>query len=550
MAEAAGPSHLAAPSEATGAARGRAGTWRWMGCAGGVVLAAASWGSGALPRPNRHVLWPGVASWSPSGGSPLLASVSVVAMALLVLAWWKLRDADVSVRWWWATVALWFAPLVLAMPLYSRDVYSYAAQGLLWDQGLSPYDHVVRDLDSPWRASTAPTWLDTATPYGPVWLLLARVVASVSGELWVALLLLRLLAVAGVAVLAWAVPDVAGRLGWSPVRATWLGVAVPLVGAHFVGGAHNDALMVGGVLVGLALALRRRFVVACVVVALAAMVKVTAVVALPFVALLWARRLGREPATATERTAYVRWTPVLRAGVLTAVCAGAPMVLGGLVTGLGFSWLNPTATPGRNEQWTSLPTAVGIAVGAVGHVLGHDEWREPAITTARAVALVVLALLLVLVWLAAAKPADVRGLGDEVADEVAAEVAAEEARLRPVRGLAWALLAVVVLAPVFLGWYYLWVLPLFAVSLGHLWQPRLERPLAVVATVICFATLPEGYSLGLTTTAVGVPVALVALVLVVRRGWRTARRTDWRHLLDLDRPLVRRSHAADVSRPH
>ena len=290
-------------------------------------------------------------------------------------------------RWWWVTIALWFAPLVAAMPLYSRDLYSYAAQGLLWDQGLSPYDHVVRELDSPWRGSTAPTWLDSSTPYGPVWLLLARAVAAVSGELWVALLLLRLLAVVGVVVLAWAVPDVARRLGWSPVRAIWLGVAVPLVGAHFVGGAHNDALMVGAVLGGLALALRGRFAVACVVIALGAMVKVTAVIALPFVAILWARHVASARASGTDGTAYARWGDVVRAGALTAVCAGVPMVLGGVVTGLGFSWLNPTGTPGKNEQWTSLPTAIGIAVGAVGHLLGHDEWRETGIATARAVAL-------------------------------------------------------------------------------------------------------------------------------------------------------------------
>ena len=50
------------------------------------------------------------------------------------------------------------------------------------------------------------------------------------------------------------------------------------------------------------------------------------------------------------------------------------------------------------------------------------------------------------------------------------------------RGIAWAMLAVVVLAPVFLGWYSLWALPLFAVSLGALWQERLERPLGHEAT--------------------------------------------------------------------
>jgi alpha-1,6-mannosyltransferase len=504
----------------------RAGVWRWAGGVAGVALAAASWGAGALPRPNTGVLWPGVAWWTVKGGSPLLATVSVLSMAVLVIAWWRLRRARVTVAWWWVTVALWFAPFLVAMPLYSRDLYSYAAQGLLWDQGLSPYDHVVRELDSPWRGSTAPTWLDSPTPYGPLWLLLARAVASLSGELWVALLLLRLLAVAGVVVVARAVPDIAGRLGWDPVRATWLGVATPLVGAHFVGGAHNDALMVAAVLGGLAVALRGRFAAACVVVALGAMVKVTAVVALPFIAILWARHAASARAATTDATAYadsvqsVGWAGLVRAGLLTLLSAGVPMALGGVVTGLGFAWLNPTATPGRNEQWTSLPTAVGIAVGAIGHVLGHDEWRETGIDVSRVVALVVLAGLLVLVWLATVKP----GEGD--------------GRRRAVRGLAWAMLAVVVLAPVFLPWYFLWMLPVFAVSLGDVWASRLEGPLAVAATVVCFATLPEGYSLGLTTTAVGVPLALAVAVLLVRRGRRTARRLDRRHLLDLDRPLL------------
>ena len=506
------------------------GAWRWVGCAAGVLLAAASWGAGALPILNTGVLWPGVAWRTPKGGSPLLATLALLGMALLVVSWWRLRQAPVSVRWWWATVALWFAPLVAAMPLYSRDLYSYAAQGLLWEQGLNPYDHAVRELDSPWRSSTAPTWLDSPTPYGPVWLLLARAVASVSGELWVALLLLRLLAVVGVVVIAWAVPDLARRLGRDPVRATWLGVATPLVGAHFVGGAHNDALMVAAVLGGLALALRGRFAVACLVVALGAMVKVTAVVALPFVAVLWARHVASERTSVTRRTAYASgsdgaggWPGVVRAGVLTLVIAGVPMALGGLLTGLGFSWLNPSGTPGRNEQWTSLPTAIGIAVGTVGHLLGHDDWRETGIDVSRAVALVVMAMLLVLVWLASAKPGD----GD--------------ARRRAVRGLGWAMLVVVVLAPVFLPWYFLWMLPVFAVSLGDEWAPRLERPLAVGATVVCFATLPDGYSLGLTTTAVGVPFALVVAVLLVRLGVRTARRLDARHLLDADRPLFTRA---------
>jgi alpha-1,6-mannosyltransferase len=473
--------------------------WRWIGVAAAVVLAASSWGSGSRPTLNRHILWPGLEWWSAKGGSPVAALVSLVAMAVLLLAWWRLRAAAVTVRWWWTTAAAWFLSLVASVPLYSRDLYSYAAQGALWQQGLSPYEHTVSELDSPWRHSTAPTWLHSTAPYGPVFLLVARGVATVSGgHLWVALLLLRLVAVVGVVVIAWAVADLARRLGTvSAERATWLAVATPLVGAHFVSGGHNDALMVGGMLAALVLALRRRLVWAAVLVGLAAMVKLTAIVALPFVVLLAHLPVGEVFQWRSRVSEY------LKPAVVAVGAAGVTIGAVTLATGLGWSWLNPTATSGKNEQWTSLPTGLGIAVGAVGHVLGHDDWRDLGITVMRAVGLVVLALLLVVIWLRALRHADDRPL--------------------VVRSLGWALLAVMVLAPAFLGWYFLWVLPVLAVAVVPGSARRTRTWLAVAATVLCFTQLPDGYSLGLTTTGVGVPIDIVATVLLIRAGWRWSR---------------------------
>lgn len=478
--------------------------WRLVGLGAAAGLAVASYGSGSRPKLHTAILWPGLEWQAPTGGSPLLAAVSILAMGLLVLAWWRLRHAWVSVTWWQVTAALWFAPLIASAPLYSRDLYSYAAQGALWHEGLSPYEHGVRDLDSDWKTTTAPTWLDTTAPYGPVFLLLARGVAAVSGgHLLVALVLLRLLAVLAVVVIVWAVPDIARRLDVvEPERAVWLGVAAPLVGAHFVSGAHNDALMVAGVLLGIALALRERFVWAVLIVALAAMVKVTALVAVPFVALLWAA--ARPP---------VSWRRVLGRCLTTAGLTLAPIVAVSLVTRLGFAWVNPASTSGRNEQWTSLPTALGMAIGAVGHVLGQPAWRDAGITVLRAVGLVVMVAILVVLWLRAARRLDDRAF--------------------VVRSIGYALLTVIVLAPAFLGWYYLWVLPILAVTISPSTAPRQVTWLAAVASVLCFAQLPDGYSLGLTTTAVGVPIALAVTVLLVRAGWRWAAVTDWRHFLDL-----------------
>jgi alpha-1,6-mannosyltransferase len=511
----------------------RTGRLRWVGAAAAVALAGASWGAGSRPTLHTSILWPGVTWWADTGGSPLLTCVAILAMAVLVTVWWRLRDAKVTTRWWWRTSAAWFVPLVASVPLYSRDLYSYAAQGALWLQGLSPYDHTVAELDSPWRDSTAPTWLHTTAPYGPVFLLVARGVAAVSGgQLWVALLLLRLVAVVAVVVIAWAVADLARRLGAvAPERATWLAVAAPLVGAHFVSGGHNDAVMVAGVLAGLALALRGRFVGACVLVSLATMVKVTAVVALPFVALLWAFSSSRRGASSRREAngrSSVRglstvegraWGRVVWACGSAAAVAGVVIVGVTLAAGLGWSWLNPADTSGKNEQWTSLPTGLGMAIGAVGHLLGHPEWRETGITVMRAVGLVVLAVLLVTIWLRTARRL-VRGDSRAPASSDHLEPGEGASAAGIVRAAGGALLSVVVLAPVFLGWYFLWALPLLAVTIDPVTRRRAVTWLAVVATILCFMQLPDGYSLGLTTTAIGVPIDIVATVLLVRAGWR------------------------------
>ncbi len=534
----------------------RTAPWRLVGVAAAVALAASSWGSGSRPTLHTRILGPGIAPTADTGGSPLAATISIAAMAVLVLVWWRLRAAAVTERWWWATAALWFAPLVLSVPLYSRDLYSYAAQGALWAQGLSPYEHGVSDLQSDWRLSTAPTWLESPSPYGPVWLLIARAAATIAGDrLWLALLLLRIVAVAGTVVIARAVADLARRLGVSCERTAWLAVAAPLVGAHFISGAHNDALMVAGVVSGLALALRGWFVRATLVIALAAMVKVTAVIALPFLAILWAASRSRESLAESARGglpepgapeqgpdqvgALPRLTLADLAAALTftAVTAAVPMALLSRLTGLGLAWLNPGATPGRNEQWTSLPTALGMAVGAVGHVLGRPEWRDRAIPVARGVGLVVLAVVLVLLWLGAAK-----ALGRRDRPDTPARRRADAAAVLTAAG--WAFLALIVLSPAFLGWYYLWALPLLAVGLGagrpasDGRRPLLDLWLPVAATVLCFAQLPDGYSLGLTTTAVGVPLALVATVLLLRAALRWSRRVDWRRILDVSAPLA------------
>lgn len=88
---------------------------RYAGLAGAVLVAVAGFLGGALPElgsPAAHRA-PALVTWF--GG-----------LALLVGAWWRLRDADPPRRWACTTAALWLLPVVFAPPVGSRDVYAYA----------------------------------------------------------------------------------------------------------------------------------------------------------------------------------------------------------------------------------------------------------------------------------------------------------------------------------------------------------------------------------------------------------------------------------------
>jgi len=465
-----------------------------------VALTVASWFCAAVPHEFSPVVWPGVVPWRPEGGSNLAASVAVLAVGTLVYCWWALRDSPVGLGWARRTAAWWCGPLVLSAPLYSRDVYSYAAQGLMVHTGLDPYTQGVRVLDSPWVESVARTWLDTPAPYGPVFLVLARLVAGVAaGHLLVALALLRLLAVLAVAALAWGVPAVVRRLGGderAQVRALWLGVLTPVVAGNLVSGAHNDALMVAGVVAAVALALERRWAATILLISAATATKAPAAVAVPFLALLWAA--DGEPA---------RWgRVVLRAALASALTA---VVFAGLslATGLGFRWLGALSAPGQAASWTAVSTAWGTLAGWVGGA----ELGASVTTGGRVAALALLGLLLALLWLDAARHAhDPRAV---------------------CRAAGFALLAVALLSPAFYAWYLLWALPVLAATLR---DRRATTALGLLAALLAFAALPGGYGLAYSTTSVGVPVMVATSIVLAVRGLRWLYGYPWRRLLTVE----------------
>ncbi|KAB1140722.1 DUF2029 domain-containing protein [Micromonospora sp. AMSO12t] len=472
---------LSDPLPTPGAAR----LARYAGLVGAVLLAVAGWLGGALPSTPLGASPAG--GWRSDGG-PLTLGAWLVGTSLLVGAWWSLRRGAPSTRWAYRTAGLWSLPLLAAPPLGSRDVYSYACQGWAYAHGVDPYAVGVAGAGCPWVDAVAPIWRDTPAPYGPFFVLLAALAVTLGGDLVGAIVAFRLLAVAGVLLTAGCLVGLARAAGVPTRRAAWLALASPLVGVHLIAGAHNDAVMLGLLLPGLLVLVRRPgrpgpLLLAGALLGLAVTVKATAVVVLPFAAL--AAVHGRHTVRALLRDGG--W---LAGGALGAVAVTS------LLAGLGLGWVGGLTRSGDSEQWTSPPTAVGFVVDYAGGLAG----REPgAVPVTRAAALLLLAVLVAALWWRAWS-------GLRRADDVGQRVARPDAA-RPraaLLGTGLALAATVALAPVFHPWYATWPLALLAVAAAR--TTWFVAPCAAAA----FLALPDGTNLARFSKAPGA-LAMTAL---------------------------------------
>jgi alpha-1,6-mannosyltransferase len=452
---------------------------RWTGLAGSLLLALSAVLGGALPHATLGTN--PVRIWQAPHGE-LVVGAWLVGTALLAWAWWSLRDRVPSVRWALVTAGLWLLPLLLAPPFGSRDVYAYACQGASFAAGISPYEQGVSALPCPWLETVSPIWRDTPAPYGPLFVLVAGAVVKATGSLTASIVLFRLFALAGVVLTGYAVPVLARRCGVPAERAVWLALACPLVAAHLIGGPHNDSVMVGTLVAGLALAASRPgrpgpLLAAGVLLGVAVSIKVTALVVVPFAAL--AAMVGP-----------YRIRTLLRDGSWVVGAALATVVGVTVAGGLDFGWVGGLSQGGVAVAWTSPPTAVGQTVGMVaGWFGGHVD----ALPAARGIAVVLLAVLLVRLWW--------------------------RARTRdPLYHAGLALALTVALSPVVHPWYWTWPLAVLAAT-----APLREKWYLVVALVATFLILPDGTGLPRYTKMPGAPLMTLLVIVVAVRLVRSAR---------------------------
>jgi hypothetical protein len=253
----------------------------------------------------------------------------VLFLGLAWLSLWRAVRSNPAPPWrrlWWVAAA-WIAPLLLAAPFASQDVWVYVAQGKLVASGWGATNPVhLLGRHSEWLSAVDPRYLTGPSIYGPGAVDLSGLFARASGgHPWIAVEEWRLAVIASLVLCAWGVARAAGSRGINPAEAVIAGVANPAVLLVFVAGIHNDALMISLIVAGVALALTNRPWWALCLAALAVTVKAPAVLAV--LAMAWW----------CWRSSWRRRVMSL-AGAL-ALTLGALVVAGLACGGDGFSWL-------------------------------------------------------------------------------------------------------------------------------------------------------------------------------------------------------------------
>jgi alpha-1,6-mannosyltransferase len=430
-----------------------------MGLAGSLLMLLGGFGAGGILVRDPLLTNSALGFWRFGHGRELATACIYGGVVLMAWAWVRLgREVlaeRVGGRAVLSTAAVWLVPMLLGPPLFTRDVFSYLAQGALPLAGLDPYAVGPEALPGVFTQNVHYFWQDTPAPYGPLFILLAKTVtAAVGTNIIAGVLLMRLTLALGLVLLVLALPELTRRLGGRVPVALWAAVANPVMVIHMVGGGHNDLLVMGLLATGSLVALRGRHVAGIALVTAAMAVKASAGVALPFVVLVWAAHM---PGTRPVRIAKAAAAGVgVFAAVFTAITLAAQVNLG---------WLPALSAPSMIVNWMSIPTGVGEFV----HWLlefPFDLPKQPFINVARVLGGLVLLWIAVKQWWAA------RDGGPDA-----------------IRGAGIVLLAVAVLSPATLPWYVSWGMALLAAAP---WSPKALSWLVFFSLWLLICYYPNG----------------------------------------------------------
>ena len=431
-----------------------------------AILAGASQQNSPFTQKVQGAWWFGIPApnATPHLGGPgqwLFVGVCAVygGMLLMLRAWYDVarltsRTKNIPVRFLVPIFIAWCLPLLIVAPIFSHDAYSYAAQGELMSHHMNPYLYgpgVLR-TGTGFGSLPDPLWWYVTSPYGPVFLVVdGWLVSLMHHNVLASVMALRGLALFGVVLCAIGIPVLARSFHRDAATAFSLAVLNPLILLNLVGGEHNDALMLGLLVVGLALARRGHPIWGILLCSVSAAIKIPGFIGVLYIGWEW---------RGSEASYRERVRPLLAAVTI----AGVAMTLFTQFAGVGWRWVVGLSNPDTVRSWLDPATGVGLVFGQIANLVGLPELGHPILTIARAGALALsLAIALVLLlW---------------------------SDRIGALSAIGWTFIAVALLGPIVQPWYLAWG----AVFLAPIAEGRVRKFVYVVSALPCFLGLPGGW---------------------------------------------------------
>ena len=403
----------------------------WQGFFGSLMIFVGSIGAGWIANGSPMFRHPLVIALRTEGWGVTTSTILLTAGAMLLVRSWlrlgqRLKDwGPGSLRSVVVAVAAWAAPLMFAVPIYSRDVYAYTGQGRLVLEGQNPYTAGISSLSNWFSLGADPAWAEARRRTGPI-------SCGLPGGLWASPTPSPIFPCCSSGCLrrweccsAWCMfPGSPNCTGSIPAAHCGSPSPTPSFSISFVASAHNDALMVGLAVAGMYFAATGRHITGLLLVTASIGIKPITVLLLPFIGLMWAG-----PAASWARK-FLFWGAT--AGISFAVLA-----VSGIPYNLGFGWVWAILDPTPGYTGYSPSGFLGQQVEVIANLLGL-----PGSTVATG-------LRTLMKW---------AGIGLVVVLMFRGDYS------RLVRRAALAFAAVVMLSPIIQPWYILWFIPLLAVT--------------------------------------------------------------------------------------
>jgi hypothetical protein len=225
----------------------------------------------------------------------------------------------------------------------------------------------------------------------------------------------------------------------------------PLILFHLVAGEHNDALMMGLLVAGLALAKERHPIIGVVLCSVAGLVKAPALIGVVYIGWDWAG-VG------------VAWRQRLRPAATAVAISGVVMVAITYAIGLGWDWISALGNPSKVNSWMDPATGLGGALARIVNGVGLGQHSSAIV-------------------------ADMRGLGLVIAAGVALRMLLRsDGGESSLWGIGVSLLAIVALGPSVQPWYFVWGI----VLLAPIVEGRARVMIMWLSAVMSYLGLPGG----------------------------------------------------------